>query len=218
MDRDAFWRAASAVELIVAFTAIVLDLFIPTLVILAIAGLTLVARGNGIRSLGFKKVDRPLRMVLMVLALVVVWTLLLLGVVMPVLSHLTGTTQDLSGFDGLQGNLGSLAFLLLLSWTLAALGEEIVYRGYLQARTREVVGAPILGVAIAIIVTSVMFGLAHTEQGIIGVVVTGLDAVFFSLVKLRFDDNLWAAVLAHGFSNSIGLIAFFFVGPIYGFW
>ena len=25
-------------------------------------------------------------------------------------------------------------------------------------------------------------------------------------------------ILAHGFSNTIGLIAFYFVGPIYGFW
>jgi hypothetical protein len=29
---------------------------------------------------------------------------------------------------------------------------------------------------------------------------------------------LWAAVLAHGFNNTIGLVTFFFVGPIYGLW
>ena len=38
------------------------------------------------------------------------------------------------------------------------------------------------------------------------------------------NRNLWkiiAAVeliLAHGFSNTIGLVAFYFVGPLYGFW
>jgi uncharacterized protein len=42
--------------------------------------------------------------------------------------------------------------------------------------------------------------------------------VFFSWLKLKFDGNLWAAILAHGFYNSIGVIVFFFTGPIYGLW
>jgi membrane protease YdiL (CAAX protease family) len=137
---------------------------------------------------------------------------------MPMMNHLTGTTQDLSGFEGLKGNVGSLAFLLLASWTLAALGEETVYRGYLQVRTREIVGRGMIGVIVAVLLTSVLFGMAHTEQGIIGVMVTALDAIFFSLVRLKFDDNLWASVLAHGFNNTIGLTAFFLIGPIYGLW
>jgi hypothetical protein len=58
----------------------------------------------------------------------VVWSLLQLGLVMPVLNHLTGDRRDLSQFADLQGNLGMLAGFVLLTWTLAAFGEEIAYR------------------------------------------------------------------------------------------
>jgi len=218
MNKDSLWKIVSAVELVIAVIVIALDLFIPTLVLLGVCAISLLARRQGIRTVGFKRAQRPLRMLLIVLVLVIGWTLLQLSVIMPVLNHLTGTTQDLSAFEGLKGNVGSLALLLLATWTLAALGEEIVYRGYLQVRTRDIVGSGTVGLIIAVALTSVLFGIAHTEQGIIGVVVTTLDAVFFSLVKLKFDDNLWAAVLAHGFSNSIGLIAFFLIGPVYGLW
>lgn len=218
MNRDLVWRIVSLVELIIAIIVIALDLFIPTLVLLAVCAITTLARRQGIRSLGLKRPARPLRMALIVLVLVIGWSVLQLGLIMPVLNHLTGTTQDLSEYEDLKGNVASLAFLLLASWTLAALGEEIVYRGYLQARTREMIGRGMIGIASAVVLTSVLFGLAHTEQGVIGVTVTTLDAIFFSLLKLRFDDNLWASVLAHGFNNTIGLIAFFLLGPIYGLW
>ncbi len=76
---------------------------------------------------------------------------------------------------------------------------------------------PTAAIFSGIAVSSLLFGLAHTEQGLIGVTVTTLDAIFFSLLKLKYD-NIWAPILAHGLSNTIGLTAFFFVGPIYGLW
>jgi membrane protease YdiL (CAAX protease family) len=218
MNKVTLWKIVSAVELVIATTVILLDLFIPTLVILAICAISLLARGDGFKALGFKKVERPFRMITIILVLVIVWTLLQLSAIMPVLNHLTGATQDLSTFESLQGNLSALLFFLLATWTLAALGEEIVYRGYLQIRIYDLVGNTKVGIILAIGFSSVLFGIAHLEQGVIGVAVTGLDAVFFSAVKLKFDGNLWAAVLAHGLSNTVGLVAFFFIGPVYGFW
>jgi len=69
----------------------------------------------------------------------------------------------------------------------------------------------------AVLVSSLLFALIHTEQGLIGVALTFLDALLFSVLRLSYR-TLWASVLAHGLNNSIGLIAFFFVGPIYGLW
>jgi membrane protease YdiL (CAAX protease family) len=69
-----------------------------------------------------------------------------------------------------------------------------------------------------VVISSLLFGLAHTEQGTIGVILTFLDAIFFSLIKMHYDNNLWAAIIAHGASNTIGLVGFFFLGPMYGLW
>jgi uncharacterized protein len=211
-------RAISAVELIVAAVVIVLDLWIPTLIILALLALSFLARKEKLTSIGLKKPKHLRRMLVTVLILAFVWTAIQFSLTLPLLSHLSGTTQNLGSFEGLKGNAGSLFYLLFLTWTLAAFGEEIVYRGYLQKRSRDVFGSALVGTIFAVAFSSVLFGLAHIEQGVVGVVVTAIDAVFFSLVKLHFDDNLFASILAHGFNNTIGIVTFFLIGPVYGLW
>jgi membrane protease YdiL (CAAX protease family) len=215
---DKVIRAISAVELIVAAIVIVLDLWIPTIVILALLAVSLLARREKLSSIGLKKPKHLRKMLITVLALAFVWTAIQFSLTLPLLSHLSGTTQNLGTFENLQGNVGSLLTLLILTWTLAAFGEEIVYRGYLQKRSRDVLGSTLVGVAFAVAISSILFGLAHLEQGVVGVAVTAIDAVFFSALKLHYDDNLFASVLAHGFNNTIGIVTFFLVGPVYGLW
>jgi hypothetical protein len=218
MKEGRLWKALSILELVVAATVIFLDLLVPTLVILMVIVVTFQLRAEGFSDLGFGKVASPSRMTLVILLLVLAWTIFHLGVSMPVLNRLTGTTQDLSAFDELQGDLGNLVLLPLVGWTMAAFGEEIVYRGYLQLRCRDVVGNGRSGIIMAVAISSLLFGIAHTEQGVVGVTMTTMDAVFFSAIKLGYGDNLWPAVLAHGFSNIIGLVTFFLVGPVHGRW
>jgi len=104
-----------------------------------------------------------------------------------------------------------------VSWTLAAFGEELAYRGFLQTRIRQLLPRGATGLVVAVVLSSLAFGWAHTEQGLLGVALTTVDAVFFSVLRYRYA-SLWAAVLAHGFSNTIGLTGFFLVGPVYGLW
>jgi membrane protease YdiL (CAAX protease family) len=181
------------------------------------AGVSLVVRRSSPASLGFHRPPHPGRMAAEVLGWTVLWTVSLIAVVMPVLEHLTGQRQDVSQFAEVEGDLGLLLVLLVLSWTLAALGEETAYRGYVMTRVREVIGPGRVGVVVAVGVSAVLFGFAHTEQGAIGVALTTLDAVVFSVLRLRYR-TLWASVLAHGFNNTIGLVAFYLVGPLHGLW
>ena len=218
MDTKNIWRVITVVEITIAVAVIILDLFIPTIVILGMIAISLLVRHEGIVSLGFRKNKNMFRMIGVVLFSVCIWQLIQIGFTMPILNHLTGTTQDLGAFTELKGNLSQLLMYLFFSWTLAAFGEEIVYRGYLQRRISDLLGENTIGLILMIGISSLLFGIAHTEQGMIGVVVTTLDALFFSWLKMKFENNLWASILAHGFSNSVGLIVFFFAGPIYGLW
>lgn len=201
-------------ELVTATIVIVLDLFVPTLVILLMICLSLILRKQSLASLGFIKEKHFWQMSLKVLLLSVGWTIITLGLTIPILMRLTGQQQDLSQFVSLEGNLGQLAIFLAFTWTLAAIGEEIVYRGYIQQKVLTIFGSSTL----AILFSSILFGIAHTEQGLIGVIITFIDAIYFSLIKKHFKNNLWAAVLAHGFNNTIGMVGFFFLGPIYSLW
>ena len=62
-----------------------------------------------------------------------------------------------------------------------------------------------------------LFGLLHTEQGVVGVLLSTVDAVLFAGLRL-WSGSVWAAVVAHGTGNTIGLVTVFLVGPVHGLW
>ena len=214
MDRR---RWVSGAEVALGSIVVLLDVLLPTLVLLLMASVSLAVRRVGPAALGLVRSAHPARMAVEVLGWTVAWTLLELALVIPVAEHLTGRRQDVSEFAELQGNLGLTLALIGLSWTLAAVGEEVAYRGYLLTRMREALPSSNLGVVAAVLGSAVLFGMAHTEQGVVGVLVTAADAVVFTALRYRYR-TLWAAVLAHGYNNTIGLTAYFLVGPIHGLW
>jgi membrane protease YdiL (CAAX protease family) len=214
------WRVVAGIEVLLAGVTVAFDLWVPTLVLLALATVSLLIRREWPSTLGLVKPKGRRWWPLEILGVSVVWTLVTIGFTIPVLEHLTGTRQDVSQFTVVQGNVGLLALLLAYTWTLAAVGEEVAYRGFMLTRLRQAIGGGTAGSAATVaaaIVVALLFGWAHSEQGVIGMVTTGIDALFFTWLRFRYR-TLWAAVLAHGFNNTIGLVAYFFVGPIYGLW
>lgn len=139
------WTVLTAIEVALATAAVLLDVIVPSLVLLAMAGVSLLIRRRGFGSLGFHRVRDGGGLVLKMLAFAAAWSLFQLAVTMPIANHVSGRTTDLSDFEGLEGNLAMLAGLLALSWTVAAVGEELAYRGYLQTRLRKLVGSTSAG-------------------------------------------------------------------------
>ena len=214
-----WWRALAVVEVALAAAAVLADLLLPALVLVAMAALSLAVRRQRPATLGFHRPAHPGRLVLTVLGLTVVWTAVQFLVVTPLVERLTGEHQDVSGFAELEGNAGLLLAVLAASWTLAALGEETAFRGYLLTRVTDACGGPgRAATVVAVLVSSLLFGLIHTEQGVSGVVITALDGVFLAVLRLRLDGGVWASVLAHGFSNTVGLTVFFLLGPVAAPW
>jgi membrane protease YdiL (CAAX protease family) len=213
-------RLVIALELLVAAWLVVADRFVPTLLVLALAAGSLLLRREWPASIGFRRPDHPLRLAGRMLVLAAAWSLVQLGLILPVLERVTGERRDVDQFAPVEGDVGLLLALLALSWTLAAIGEETVYRGYLLTRARELLEGPLghRGATLsAVVVTSVLFGLAHTEQGAVGVLVTQLDGLLLGWLRVR-EATVWAAVLMHGFINTLGLMAYFAVGPVGSLW
>jgi membrane protease YdiL (CAAX protease family) len=98
---------------------------------------------------------------------------------------------------------------LLLVWTFAAFGEELGYRGYLLTRAADVLGRTNTAYFAAMVVIAVLFGFGHYYKGPAGV----LDSIYSGLVLggayLLSGRNLWAAILAHGISDTIAVVALF---------
>jgi membrane protease YdiL (CAAX protease family) len=210
------WTAVTAIEVLASAAAVLLDLLIPSLVMLALAGLSLVVRHEGWGSLGFAR-QRFGVLAGKMLLFAGAWSLFQLALAMPVANHVSGQEQDVSGFADLEGNVAMLALMLVLGWTLGALAEETAYRGYLLTRMRGLFGGGRAAVVVAVLMSSLLFGVAHTEQGLVGVLLVTLDGIAFSFLRYHYR-TLWASVLAHGFNNTIGFVAFFLVGPVGAFW
>lgn len=211
------WRVVAGVEVALAAVTVLLDLAIPTFVILGLMVLSLLIRRKGLSTMGFHRVRRPWVRAGKMLIFAAGWSLVQIGLLKPIVNHVSGTTQDMSQFTGLQGNPTMLLTWVALGWTVAALGEELAFRGFVLTRTTKLVGSAGLRLVIAILLTSVLFGLLHTEYGVVGVVASAVDAVFYSVLRYRYQ-TLWASILAHGFINTIGFVTFFLFGPIYGLW
>ena len=73
----------------------------------------------------------------------------------------------------------------------AGICEEIVYRGVLLA-----VLTPLIGLWPAVGVSSLIFGLAHTYQGLFGIVKTGFIGLIFTLLVI-YSGSLFVAMLLH---------------------
>jgi membrane protease YdiL (CAAX protease family) len=92
-------------------------------------------------------------------------------------------------------------------WTYAAFGEEIGYRGYLLNRVADLGGRSRTALVLGLLWSSIMFGFAHWYQGPAGVVSSVATGIVYGAAYLLAGQNLWVAVLAHGFSDSLALLA-----------
>lgn len=133
-----------------------------------------------------------------------------LFVTQPLLIRITGRKPDFSEFFVLHGNAKLLLLGLALSWTLAAFGEEMVWRGYLMNRVAGIFGrSRQASWIISLILTNAAFGLAHRYQGITGILDEALMGMILGLIYLASRRNLIAPIIAHGIADSVDAFLFF---------
>ena len=125
----------------------------------------------------------------------------------PLLIRLTGKQPDLSDFYALRGNLKLTGLALALTWTLAAFGEEMVWRGYLMNRVADLGNRSRLAWAASLVVVNVGFGFAHSYQGITGIIDEGFMGLLLGLLYLA--TNLSVPIVAHGVADTIDVLLLF---------
>ncbi len=95
---------------------------------------------------------------------------------------------------------------LLIVWTFAAFGEELGYRGYLLNRAADLGNRSKLAYVLAMLYVAALFGVAHWYKGPAGVVDSAYSGLVLGTVYLLSGRNLWAAILAHGLSDTFAVI------------
>src|SRR5208283_4406022 len=126
----------------------------------------------------------------------------------PILVKVLGKQPDLEDFRPLIGNLKLTLIFLALTWTLAAFGEEMVYRGYLMNRVADLFNRTRGAWVISLIGVHVAFGVAHAYQGWTGIIDEGLSGLLLGIIYLRTGRNLAVPIVAHGIGDTIDMVLF----------
>jgi membrane protease YdiL (CAAX protease family) len=114
---------------------------------------------------------------------------------------------DVSAFESaIKGNLTAyLWFLIPVAWGSAAIGEELLVRGYLLHRIEG-----LAGLKIAIVLQAIIFSSAHLYQGITSVFSIFVLSLVFGAVYLKSGRNLVTVIIAHGCIDTLALTLIYF--------
>ncbi len=197
----------AAAILAAGFAAILPLSATPFLLVFAVVSLWL--RGERARAVGLAFRSDWGRTVLLGTGAGIGYQCFSLYVAEPAIARLTGNLPDVSLFAPLEGNVHFLLISLAVAWTLAALGEEFVYRGYLLTRIARALGDTRPAWLGALASTSILFGMGHGYQGVSGMITAGLGGFVFGLLYLATGRNLWVSVIAHGTMDTVGFLLLF---------
>jgi membrane protease YdiL (CAAX protease family) len=137
--------------------------------------------------------------------------LVLSGLLHPAVASRFGPL-DRSAFTNVPGDVRLLLVWLVLVWTVAAFGEEMLFRGIVLNGLYDLFrphAARWLAWTLALLVTSALFGAGHAYYGVTGIVLTGSIGLGFGLVYLLSRRNLWPAILTHGLYDTVGFLVLF---------
>lgn len=166
-----------------------------------VASILLRREGRSWRSVVFASRLSPLRLLVFTCA-AVVGGYLLVALSSFAMQLLGFGSRDLSLIaEQLSGNLTLyLWFMIPVVWGSAAVGEEMLARGFLLHRIETVAGT-----TTAILLQAAIFALAHAYQGAVGVVSIFFLALLFGKLFVRSGRNLLPLILAHGVIDSVGI-------------
>ena len=181
--------------------------------LLAFTSLSLWLRGLSWRDVGLRRSKAWWKVALQAVLAALLIAIIVNLVTAPVVHRLVGRSANNSRFDNIRGNFATLLGWLAVAWTLAAFGEEMIFRGYLMNRVADLVGRTRTGWVISLLLSSLIFGLGHGYQGVAGVIDTATIGLLLGTLYLVSKRNLWVNIICHGVIDSISLIVLYFSRP-----
>jgi membrane protease YdiL (CAAX protease family) len=173
------------------------------------AGLKL--RGESWKDFGltFKSISWREGMKVFLLSLLV-FILALTGFIIGsiVMANITGIPENanMGGYGYLKDNIGMLLLTLAGVYIVSSFGEEVIYRAFLINRISELGQGTKKSTIIAVILSSIIFGLVHYDWGPMGIVQTGFMGLALGICYIKLKKRLWILILAHAYMDTILMI------------
>nr|WP_321452772.1 type II CAAX endopeptidase family protein [uncultured Carboxylicivirga sp.] len=143
---------------------------------------------NSFQGYGFQKPRNTKYFKLVLTTFIGTYASMIIGgvVFMGILNHLfpTGNTKTFAEF-------GSIVEMIIAAWIVSSIGEEILFRGFVQGFIQHLKNIKILNLSLPVIISGVSFGCMH-------------------LVLITVGMNIWFVCLQLLFTTTIGLIAAYY--------
>lgn len=122
-----------------------------------------------------------------------------------IMANITGIPEsaDFSRYDFLKDNLGGLLLSLLGVYFISSFAEEVIYRAFLINRIVEITQSFKYSKIIAVLLSSVFFGLIHYEWGAMGMVQTGFMGLAMGISYFVLKKRLWTLIIAHIYMDTL---------------
>jgi hypothetical protein len=159
-----------------------------------------------VSDIGFAAPKNWLATVLWGIGLGVAITALSILIIETATEKIVGQPVDIKPFDRIRGNWKQLLLMLVVSWILAAFLEEVIFRGLLISELTRLIGQTGVWASIALLISAVVFGMAHWYQGKSGALGTAIIGLLLGDIFIWNGHNLWMLIIAHGVIDTIGLI------------
>ncbi|MGM0589366.1 MAG: CPBP family intramembrane glutamic endopeptidase [Bacteroidota bacterium] len=120
-----------------------------------------------------------------------------------------GERPDISHLLHIQGSLPNLILGLIVVWITAAFLEELIFRAFMINALDKLMGSTTSSSILALVVSSMIFGLVHAYQGVTGILMTGSLGFIFGVAYLLNGRRIWPLIIIHGAIDTIGLISIY---------
>ena len=120
---------------------------------------------------------------------------------------------DMSKYDYLRSNLTMTILALLSVYLVSSFAEEVIYRGFMITRITEAAAEGRGTRLLAVIISSAVFGLVHSDWGISGMVQATFMGIALGASYLIVQRNLWVTIFAHAYMDTILVLQMYFASP-----
>ena len=160
--------------------------------------------GLTFKSISFKSAIKVLLLSLLVFVLAVAG--FIIGSI--IMANITGIPEgaNMTGYDYLKDNIAMLLLTLVGVYIVSSFGEEVIYRGFLINRISQIGTDSKKATIIAVILSSIIFGLIHYEWGPMGMVQTGFMGLALGICYIKLKKRLWILILAHAYMDTILMV------------
>lgn len=178
------------------------------LLVVCLSVMSLKTRKQTWKEMGFSMDDFKLPKIVLGLVLTIIYLLIFQFLIGPVLDCWL-PKANLQALGIVKKDIGKLAMYLLATWTMAAFGEELIFRGYLVSRLMDLLGNTPPARLTCVFLSSIPFAFVHTYQGVHGMITAGILGIFQSIVYLVDKKKLVIPIVVHGSFDTVGFISLF---------